>query len=67
MSTIYVPLKYKKWEGAFDPHPLYGKPKLDAGESCGFLECYESVEKLRIEHPDAQYLQFEIDNAVAVR
>ena len=59
--------RVKKWDGALEPaHDCivaHLPVKFDYGTSCGFLACYESLEALREEHPDASYVTFNAQEA----
>jgi hypothetical protein len=53
----YVPLRVMLWSSLQDG--LTGLPVRMSDASVGFLQVYESVERLRADWPDAEYVTIE--------
>ena len=50
---MIVRMRFRKWDGAFECKQLPHLPiSVSRGKSCGFLECFETVDDLRAEYPD---------------
>ena len=64
---LYVPMRFREWANAFEPAAgsiaAHLPIKFDYGTSCGFLACYESLEALREEYPDASYVTLNAQEA----
>ena len=58
---VYVVMRFRPWDGALELAKgsivSHLPVRVDCGKSCGFLACYESLEALREEYPDASFAE----------